>query len=98
MAAESMATTVVCIAGAGTAGLDGLLAAREALGASAELRLIAPDREFRYRPMSRDSLFHPARERGIEIAELVADAGATWVRDRVDVVHESERSVLTRDG
>ena len=84
--------------GAGTAGLEALLSAREALGASVDLRLVAPDREFRYRPMHRDSLFRPARERGIKVADLVAETGATWVRDRAEVVRESERCLLTRDG
>jgi sulfide:quinone oxidoreductase len=89
---------VICIVGAGTAGLEALLSAHEALGASADLRLVAPDREFRYRPMHRDSLFRPARERSIKVADLVAETGATWVRDRVEVVRESERCLLTRDG
>ena len=93
-----VARPVVCIVGAGTAGLEALLSAREALGASVDLRLVAPDREFRYRPMHHDSLFRPARERGIKVAELVAEAGATWVRDRAEVVRESERCLLTRDG
>ena len=48
--------------------------------------------------MQRDSLFHPARERGIRVADLVADAGATWIRDRAEFVRESERCLLTRDG
>lgn len=94
----SVARPVVCIVGAGTAGLEALLSAREALGASVDLRLVAPDREFRYRPMHRDSLFRPARERGIKVADLVAETGATWVRDRAEFVRESERCLLTRDG
>jgi sulfide:quinone oxidoreductase len=94
----SMARPMVCIVGAGTAGLEALLSIREALGASVDLCLVAPDRDFRYRPMHRDSLFRPARERGIKVADLVAETGATWVRDRAEVVRESERCLLTRDG
>ena len=88
----------VCVVGAGTAGLEGLLAARERLGGNAELLLIAPEREFRYRPMSRDSLFRPAAERSLAVADLVAEAAATWVEDQARAVHEAERTVLTRDG
>ena len=88
----------VCVVGAGTAGLEALLSIRDALGASVDLCLVAPDREFRYRPMHRDSLFRPARERAIKVADLVAEAGATWVRDRAEVVRESERCLLTRGG
>jgi sulfide:quinone oxidoreductase len=93
-----MARPVVCIVGAGTAGLEALLSVRETLGASVDLSLVAPDREFRYRPTHRDSLFRPARERGLKVADLVAETGATWIRDRAEVVRESERCLLTRDG
>jgi sulfide:quinone oxidoreductase len=93
-----VAGPVVCVVGAGTAGLEGLLSARAALGPEAQLRLIAPDREFRYRPMSAGSLFIPAEERGVAIAELAAQAGADWVADRAVAVSEADREVLTRDG
>jgi sulfide:quinone oxidoreductase len=89
---------VLCVVGAGTAGLEGLLSASELLGAAVDLRLIAPEQEFRYRPMSRDSLFHPAQERSLAISELVTEAQATWWRDRADVIDQAERTVLTRDG
>jgi sulfide:quinone oxidoreductase len=71
---------------------------RETFGASVELRLLAPDREFRYRPMRQEELFAPARERALAIGDLVAEAGATWVADRVEVVREDDQCVLTRDG
>lgn len=93
-----MARPVVCVVGAGTAGLEGLLSARQQFGADAELRLIAPEREFRYRPMNAGSLFRPSAERGIPIGDLVAQADATWVAERADAVYDAERSVLTRDG
>lgn len=93
-----MAECKVCVVGAGTAGLEGLLCARERLGPAVELKLIAPEREFRYRPMSGDSLFRPAPEWGLAVADLVAHVGATWVADRADAIRQDERSVLTRDG
>lgn len=93
-----MARPVVCVVGAGTAGLEALLSAREALGAKAQLRLIAPESEFLYRPMSPGSLFRPAQERGVAIADLATQAGAAWVADRAAAVYETERQVLTRDG
>lgn len=97
-AAERRSRPILCVVGAGTAGLEGLLRARERLGPDAELRLIAPDREFHYRPMSADSPFRPAGERSLAIADVVAQAGATWVADRAAFVREAERTVLTRDG
>jgi sulfide:quinone oxidoreductase len=89
---------VVCVVGAGTAGVEALLAASEVMGASIDLRLIAPEREFRYRPMSPGSPVRPAQERGVAIADLVAEAGASCVEDRAVAVDQAERKVVTRDG
>lgn len=88
----------MCIAGAGTAGLEALLCARELLGSEVQLRLIAPEREFRYRPMSTGSLYRPAAERSLAIADVVRDARAVWVQDRIAAVRETDRQVVTRDG
>ena len=93
-----MTRPVVCVVGSGTAGLEGLLAARAQLGSDAELRLVSPEREFRYRPVSQGSLFRPARERGLAVADLVAETGAQWTEDRAEAVHAEERAVMTRDG
>jgi len=93
-----VARPVVCVVGAGTAGLEGILSAAEQLGTDAELRLIAPELEFRYRPMSHSSLLRPAQERRLAIADLVAQVGATWVVDRADFVDQNERIVVTREG
>ncbi len=87
----------VCVVGAGTAGLEALLSLREEMP-GAELRLIAPDGEFRYRPMSTDSPFRPAPERALSIASLVQSIGATWVADRADLIDPVAGTVLTRDG
>jgi len=89
---------VVCVLGAGTAGLEALLAARESMGAGVELRLIAPEREFRYRPMSTASPFRPAAESTVAIADLVAETGAEWIRDSAAAVDQDLGSVTTREG
>jgi sulfide:quinone oxidoreductase len=93
-----VASPVVCVVGGGTAGLEGLLLARRQLGSAADLCLIAPEREFRYRPMSPDSLFRPAKERGLAIVDIASEAGARRVADRAVLVDEVQRSVVTRDG
>lgn len=96
--ASSPEHPVLCIVGAGTAGLEALLAAREQLGPGAQLRLIAPDGQFRYRPMSPDSPFRPAAERSLDVAQLVQAVGGAWFADRADLIDQSARTVLTRDG
>ncbi len=93
-----MANPVVCVVGGGTAGLEGLLLAHRQLGSAADLCLIAPEREFRYRPMTPDSLFRPAKERGLAIVDIVSEVGSRWVADRAVLVDEAQRSVVTRDG
>lgn len=88
---------VVCVVGAGTAALEGLLALRRELP-GATLRLIAPESEFRYRPMSADSPFSPAPERGLAVASLAQRVGAELILDRADLIDTQARTVLTRDG
>ena len=84
--------------GGGIAGLEGLLTVHEQLGDSVDLRMIAPEHEFRYRPMRPGSLFRPTQERGTPIDEIATQGGATYVRDRVVAVYEDDRCVATRDG
>jgi NADPH-dependent 2,4-dienoyl-CoA reductase/sulfur reductase-like enzyme len=93
-----MSLPIVCIAGGGTAGLEALLSARELLGDRVELRLISPEREFCYRAMQFARPLVPAPERVLPIADLVAEAGAALVHDRVVEVREADRTLLTRDG
>ena len=93
-----MANPAIVVAGAGTAGLEGLLAARERFGDGADLCLIAPDSEFRYRPADGNSLFRPAPEQGLPVQDLAAAAGARWIPDRAAIVDERARTVVTRDG
>jgi sulfide:quinone oxidoreductase len=93
-----MADPVVCVVGGGTAGLEAVLAARAQLGEGVELVLIAPEPEFRYRPMSHRSLFAPTPEQSLAIADLAAHTRTSWVQDRADALREPEREVLTRDG
>jgi sulfide:quinone oxidoreductase len=89
---------VLCIVGAGTAGLEALLAARQRFGSSIELRLIAPDREFHYRAIRPEHTSRPVPERSLQIADVTVELGAEWVLDRVAAVHGADRQLLTRDG
>jgi sulfide:quinone oxidoreductase len=89
---------VLCVVGAGTAGLEALLAARQRLGTSIELRLIAPNGAFQYRPIRQGNTFRPVPERSLGIADVTAELAADWVPDRVAAVHGADRQLLTRDG
>jgi sulfide:quinone oxidoreductase len=93
-----MSKPVVCVVGAGTAGLEGLLTVHEQLGDSVDLRVIAPEREFRYRPMSAGSLFRPTEEREALIGDISAEVGANYLCEPVVAVYEDDRCVVTRDG
>jgi len=93
-----MAAPRLTIVGGGTAALEALLAARRSLAQDADLCLLAPEREFRYRPIDPDAVLRPVAERGLRIAELVAKTGARWVVDRAAVVDDAQRNLLTRDG
>lgn len=93
-----VARPVLCIVGSGTAGLEALLAARELLGERAQLHLLSPDAEFRYRPMQPDAPFRPAAERSLDVAALVEETGAAWTPDRAELIDEAERTVITHDG
>jgi len=88
---------VLAVLGAGTAGLEALLSARQRLP-GAQLCLIAPELTFRYRPIDARAPLAPSAERALPIADLVAETGAAWVRDRAAAVHPTEREVVTRDG
>ncbi|MHB1834327.1 MAG: FAD-dependent oxidoreductase [Solirubrobacteraceae bacterium] len=93
-----MSEPAVCVVGAGTAGLEALLRARDLLPSGVSLTLIAPEHEFRYRPMNTESLYRPAQERSLRIAEIVAETEATWIQGRVAAVRPEERALLTGDG
>jgi sulfide:quinone oxidoreductase len=89
----------VLIAGAGVAGLETLLALHSLAGDRVEITILAPETKFINRPMSVDAPFKPKRVRGLKLAEVAREFGATWRRgmlSRVD--HERHVAVTaTRD-
>jgi sulfide:quinone oxidoreductase len=87
----------VCVVGAGSAALEGLLSIR-ALAPEAQLSLVTQEREFCYRSMTETSLFSVGAARATSTVALAAQAEAALVADRADVVHEADRQILTRKG
>jgi sulfide:quinone oxidoreductase len=95
VADSSSSTFRVVIAGGGVAGLEAVLALRDLLGGGVDVTIVAPEREFVYRPMAVAEPFargHPQRHR---LAEIAADLGARLVQDRLERVDDQARTAVT---
>ena len=88
----------VLIAGAGVAGLETLLALNALAGERVEITLLAPETKFINRPMSVDAPFKPKRVRGLKLAEVAAEFGATWRRGTLDRVDHERHVAVTQSG
>jgi sulfide:quinone oxidoreductase len=96
--AEGEAPLEVVVAGGGVAGLEALLALHELAGPRVRVELLAPEREFVYRPLAVAEPFglaHPAR---IELAELAGRHGARHRRDSLASVDAPRRALHTGSG
>jgi len=94
----------VLIAGGGVAGLEAALALRDLAGDRVSVRLLAPNAEFVYRPMTVVEPFSFAVARRYPLPEVARDVGAELVQDalaRVDpaaqVVHGESGAELSYD-
>jgi sulfide:quinone oxidoreductase len=88
----------VIIAGGGVAGLEALLALHELAGPRVRVELLAPEREFVYKPLSVAEPFglaHPAR---IDLSELAARHGARHRRDSLASLDAARRTLHTKSG
>jgi sulfide:quinone oxidoreductase len=88
----------VLIAGAGPAGLEAALALRDRAGDRVHIRLLAPDEELEYRPLSVADPFSIAITRRYPLAAIADDIGAERVVDRLTAVDPGARVVWTEDG
>jgi sulfide:quinone oxidoreductase len=89
----------VVIAGGGVAGIEALLALRELVGHRVRITLIAPEREFLYRPVTVGEAFDRARARGYALAEIVGDdRHGELVCDALERVEAGEHIAVTRSG
>jgi len=88
----------VLIAGGGVAALEGALALHDLGGERLAVTLIAPEREFRYRPMAvREPFAYRAAERH-SVREVADAAGAELLADRFASVDAAARVVHTESG
>lgn len=83
----------VVIAGGGIAALEGLLRIHRLAGDHAKITVLAPDEDFVYRALSVGEPFSLGAAARYPLAPIIADTGATWVRDTLDAV-ELKRGIV----
>lgn len=88
----------VVIAGGGVAGLEALIALRDLAADRVRITLLAPDDHFEYRPLSVEEPFAVGRTRRVPLAEIARDFGAELVREGLEVVSPSSRTVRMTNG
>ncbi|HET8950468.1 MAG TPA: FAD-dependent oxidoreductase [Solirubrobacteraceae bacterium] len=88
----------VLVAGGGVAGLEALLALRDLAGGRVELTLLAPEREFTYRPMAVAVPFARGHMQRRDLADIARDTGAQFVRGALAEVDADSREAVLADG
>jgi sulfide:quinone oxidoreductase len=86
----------VVIAGGGVAGLETLLALRRLAEERVEIQLVAPERDFVYKPLATAEPFGLGRARRFDLAAIAADHGAGYVPDGIVSVEPERRVAITR--
>jgi sulfide:quinone oxidoreductase len=88
----------VVVAGGGIAGMEALLALADLAGDDVELVMVAPDPEFRYRPMAVDEPFSQAPYVRHELPGAVAELGGRFVKAGLRGVEPTEHTAALDDG
>jgi sulfide:quinone oxidoreductase len=88
----------VLIAGGGVAALEAMMALRTLAADHVRITLLAPEREFRYRPMAVAEPFTIAHTRHAGLAAIAADFDASLLIGALAAVEPAERRVVTRGG
>jgi sulfide:quinone oxidoreductase len=91
-------TTRVLIAGGGVGGLEAALALRALAQERVEITMLAPQRNFTYRPLAVNEPFDRGSVVQVELAAIAAEQGFEIVRDTLDCVDPDFNEVLTQDG
>jgi sulfide:quinone oxidoreductase len=87
----------VVIAGGGVAALEAALALRALAGDLVQVELVAPEADFTYRPLAVAEPFRLGEVRRFPLERLVAAAGASLRRGRVERVEPEEKTLTTLD-
>ena len=88
----------VLIAGGGVAGLEALLALRDLAADRVDITVLAPEREFVYRPMSVGEPFARGRAERRALDVIVDDAGGTLATGALRSVDAQNHAVTTAEG
>src|SRR3989304_3576494 len=93
-----MATHQVVIAGGGVAGLETLLALRHLAEERVAITLLAPERDFVYRPLVVTEPFGLGRVHRFDLGSLIEQCGARYRPDALASVAPPGRVAQTRGG
>jgi sulfide:quinone oxidoreductase len=93
-----MAVRDVVIAGAGVAGIEGLLRLRRLAGDRVRITLLSPEEEFVYRPLAVLEPFSRDSVRRYSLDPVIAATDAHHVRDRLSLVDVRQHVVHTGHG
>jgi sulfide:quinone oxidoreductase len=88
----------VLIAGGGVAALEAMMAVRELAGDDLQITLLAPERDFHYRPMTVAEPFAIAQARHIALVAICADFGARHVTGALAGVEAEQHLAVTTAG
>jgi sulfide:quinone oxidoreductase len=88
----------VLIAGGGVAALEAMMALRALAGDRVRITLLAPGRDFHYRPMAVAEPFAIAQARHIALIAVAHDFDARLVKGELAAVEPAEHRVVTRAG
>ncbi len=88
----------VLIAGGGVAGIEAALALRDLAADRVNLKLLAPNSEFVYRPMTVREPFSFGQAERYPLREAVDHVGGELIEDRFKAVDPSARTVRTESG
>lgn len=88
----------VLIAGGGVAALEAMLALRSLAENRLEVELLAPQRDFVYRPLAVAEPFGLGSVRRFDLAALADGVGAAYRADALEAVEPAQRVIRTRAG
>jgi sulfide:quinone oxidoreductase len=88
----------VLVAGGGVAGLEALLALHDLAGERVALTLLAPERQFTYRPMAVAVPFARGHMQRHDLADVARHVGAEVVRGELAEVDTDASAAVTTDG